>query len=698
MNKKNLVEKFIREQKKAISFKEICASLIFLDKKEIKKVLDELKLDALVVENNKGKFMSPFLCGFTPAKIISYSQGFLFARPLFSEGDIYVPIEKSKDAIVNDIVMINRIKNTEKGLSGVVERIVKTGDRTLIGSISVDRKKVNFIADDKYRCEIPVNKKFTKGARDKDKVQIEIKILKGKISAKVLKIYGKSTCAKVCADAVIDKNDIATKFSQKALDEALKISKKGIRKRDLENRLDMRNEKVFTIDGEDAKDLDDAISIEKKESGYRLGVHIADVSHYIKYNSALDREANDRGTSVYFADRVIPMYPKKISNGICSLNAGKDRLTLSAFINLDNEGNILSYEFKKTVINSKVRGVYSEINSILNNRASKALKEKYKDVLEEIKLAKELSNILEKKTSKRGKLNLESDEAKFSLDEKGICIDVKLRDRGISERIIENFMILANECAANLARTKNIPFVYRVHESPNPERIVNLSKFLTILGFKLPKVALERPKSRHFVRLLNQSKKTEYYNLISNQVLRAMSKARYFEKPLGHFGLSIDDYCHFTSPIRRYPDTTVHRILSDLIDQKENENLNSKYKDLTIQVAKDSSIAEVIAVKAEREAEKYYMAEYMNSQIGKKFEGQISGIIQKGIFVKLQNTVEGFVNLENSKSKDGNFVFDGMMSTKNKKTGKIFRIGDKVKVSVDTVNISQGEIEFKLCK
>jgi len=698
MEKKSLVEKFINEQKKAISFKEICASLIFLEKKEIKKALAELKSEALVVENNKGKFMSPFLCKFTPAKIISLSQGFLFARPLFSEGDIYIPIEKSKDAIVNDIVMINRIKNTEKGPSGAVERIVKTGDRTLTGSISVDRKKVNFIADDKYRCEIPVNKKFTKGARDKDKVRVEIKVLKGKMSARVLKIYGKSTCAKVCADAVIDKNNLATKFSQKALDEALKISRKKIRKKDLENRLDLRKEKIFTIDGEDAKDLDDAISLEKKENGYQLGVHIADVSHYINYNSALDKEANERGTSVYFADRVIPMFPKKISNGICSLNAGKDRLTLSAIISLDLEGNLISYEFKKSVINSKVRGVYSEINSILNNKASKAIKEKYKEIIKEIKLAKELSDILEKKALKRGKLNLESDEAQFKLDENGICVDVRLRERGISERIIENFMILANECAANLARTKNIPFVYRVHESPNPERIVNLAKFLTILGFKLPKAALESPKSKHFVKLLNEAKNTEMYNLISNQVLRSKSKARYFEKPLGHFGLSLDDYCHFTSPIRRYPDTTVHRILSDLIDPSENENLNSKYKDLTIQVSKDSSMAEVIAVKAEREAEKYYMAEYMNSQIGKKFEGQISGIIQKGIFVKLQNTVEGFVNLENSKSKDGNFVFDGLMSTKNKKTGKIFKIGDKVKISVDSVNISQGEIEFKLCK
>lgn len=696
METRSLVEKFINEQKKAISFKEICSTLIFLDKKEIKKALSELKSEALLVENNKGKFMSPALCGFIPAKIISYSQNFLFAEPLFSSGDIYIPIEKNKDAIVNDIVMINRIKNTEKGLSGEVERIVKTGDRTLTGSISVERKKVNFIADEKYRCEIPVNKKFTKGARNKDKVRVEIKILKGKISAKVLKIYGKSTCAKVCADAVIDKNNIATKFSKEALDEALKISKRGIKKKDLENRLDLRNEKIFTIDGEDAKDLDDAISLEKTENGYHLGVHIADVSHYIKYNSVLDNEANERGTSVYFADRVIPMFPKKISNGICSLNAGKDRLTLSAIIHLDNEGNILSYEFKKTVINSKVRGVYSEINSILNNKASKAIKDKYKDILEEIKLAKELSDILEKKASKRGKLNLESDEAKFDLDEKGICTGVKLRERGISERIIENFMILANECAANLAKTKKIPFVYRVHESPNPEKIVNLSKFLSILDLKLPKIALERPKSNHFTRLLNQAKKTEFYDLVSNQVLRAMSKARYFEEPLGHFGLSLEDYCHFTSPIRRYPDTTVHRILSDLIDSSGDENLNSKYKISTSQVSKDSSMAEINAVKAEREAEKYYMAEYMNSQIGKKFEGQISGIIQKGIFIKLKNTVEGFVNLDNSK--DGTFIFDGLMSTKNKKTGKIFRIGDKVKVSVDSVNISQGEIEFKLCK
>ena len=698
MNIKNAVQMFVSKQKRSVTLKEISSALNIADKKSLKKAVEELKLEAVLVSNNKGKLFSPSICGFIPAKITTYSKTFLFAKPLFSEGDIYIPIEKSSAAIVNDVVMINRVKNTSKGLSGCVERIVKPGSRLCTGMVSVERKKVNFIADSNYKCEIPIEKKSTKGARDKDKVQIEIKTLNGKIFARVLKIYGKSESAKVCADAVVDKNNISTRFSEIALGEALRISERGIRKKDLANRLDLRAERIFTIDGEDAKDLDDAISVEKTPQGYCLGVHIADVSHYIGRNTQLDKEARERGTSVYFADRVIPMLPKKISNGICSLTAGKDRLTFSAIINLDLEGNIVSYDFKKTIINSKVRGVYSEVNDILNNKASKEIKEKYSAVLGSIKLAKELSDILEKQGRKRGKLNLESEEPKFSLSKGGTCINIKPRDRGIAERLIENFMILANESAARLAKEKAIPFVYRVHEEPNLEKIINLSKFITILGFKMPKAALKSPKSSYFVRLLDQAKKTEYYHLISNQVLRAMSKARYSEKPLGHFGLSLEDYCHFTSPIRRYPDTTIHRILSDLIEGEDIKKLISKYSDLALQVAKESSALEVNAVKAEREAEKYYMAEYMKSHVGEKFDGQISGVIQRGIFVKLKNTVEGFVNLENTKEHGGKFSFDGLVSIKNNKTGEIYKIGDKVQVSVDSVNVAQGEIDFKLCK
>ncbi len=689
---------FINRQKRAVTPKKAYHAMGNIEKKEFQKAVDELKEEAVLIKNNKGKLMSPFLCGFVPSKVITASKGFLFVKPMFSEseGDIYVPVEKSSGALVDDVVIISKIKNTHKGLSGSVEKIVKKGDRISIGLIKTERKHVYFVADEGYRYEIPVLRNFNNGARNNDKVQVKLTVQKNKIFAKVLKIYGKACCASVCADAAMDKNNIAINFSKKALAKADELAAMKIKKKDLKNRLDLRDEPVFTIDGEDAKDLDDAISIKKLKDGYELGVHIADVSHYVKLNGHLDLEARERGTSVYFADRVIPMLPKQISNGVCSLNQGEDKLTFSVIMKLSENGDLLSYDFKKSVINSKVRGVYSEINKILDGSASKEILQKYKDILGCLEISKTLSDLLEIKANERGKLNLDSAESKFTLNEYGACIDVQERQRGASERIIENFMILANVSAAHFARKNDIPFVYRVHEEPDPERVIKLSQFVTLFDFKLPKSAINNPEPQHFLNLLNQAKNSKFYNLFSNQVLRTMSKARYFDKPLGHFGLSLRDYSHFTSPIRRYSDTTIHRILSDLISGKDLYEIRDKYKDLAAEVSKSVSVSEINAVNAEREAEKYYMAEYMQAHIGENFEGQVSGVIQKGIFVKLKNTIEGFVNLEYS-PKD-KFIFDGLVSLRSTKTGKKLTIGDTVKISVDSVNIAEGEINFLLVR
>ena len=352
---------------------------------------------------------------------------------------------------------------------------------------------------------------------------------------------------------------------------------------------------IFTIDGEDAKDLDDAISIKKTKTGWQLGVHIADVSHYIKPGSHLDNEAMERGTSVYFADRVIPMLPKELSNGICSLNANEDRLAFSALLNIDKKGNLKTFEFKKSVINSKVRGIYSEVNSILMAKASEKVKKKYSLIENSLLEAYELSKILHENAQKRGNMELESTEARFKLDDNGVCVDVKKRTRGAAEEMIEQFMIMANQAAALYAKGAQIPFVFRVHEMPSPEKINILAQTMSLFGLKAYRIR-QGLKVKDISDILEQIKGTDISSIVSNQVLRSMSKARYFEEPLGHFGLALEDYCHFTSPIRRYPDTAIHRILSDLVRGVSVDKIEKNYGKGAIMKMGDDHIDEIAVI------------------------------------------------------------------------------------------------------
>ncbi|MFR1179376.1 MAG: ribonuclease R family protein, partial [Bacilli bacterium] len=446
-----------------------------------------------------------------------------------------------------------------------------------------------------------------------------------------------------------------------------------------------------TIDGEDAKDLDDAISIKKTKTGWQLGVHIADVSHYIKPGSHLDNEAMERGTSVYFADRVIPMLPKELSNGICSLNANEDRLAFSALLNIDKKGNLKTFEFKKSVINSKVRGIYSEVNSILMAKASEKVKKKYSLIENSLLEAYELSKILHENAQKRGNMELESTEARFKLDDNGVCVDVKKRTRGAAEEMIEQFMIMANQAAALYAKGAQIPFVFRVHEMPSPEKINILAQTMSLFGLKAYRIR-QGLKVKDISDILEQIKGTDISSIVSNQVLRSMSKARYFEEPLGHFGLALEDYCHFTSPIRRYPDTAIHRILSDLVRGVSVDKIEKNYKNFVKSVSEKSSECEIRAMKAERDAEKCYMAEYMQAHIGETFEGKISGVIQTGLFVELESGIEGFVEIEYFPGYG--FEFDGIMSFINKKSGISLSIGDKITVKVLSADVSAGKIDF----
>ena len=691
---KNSILYYINSQVCAVPIKTAYKELQLNDIKKFNVAVDELIGEAKLILTKKDKLISPKACGVVPAKIISHTRNCVFASPLFGgNDDFYIPIEKSKKCMLGDIVMLNRVMDTPRGKCAAVERIVKEGSRVVSGRIVRIKKGAEFIADKGYKYSIPVKKNKTKGVKNNDKVLVKLFTEKDskKIFAKVVKVYGQSQVAKVCADAIIDTAGIPTVFDDLTLKEAKKLSRQKISADDIKNRLDLRNELIFTIDGEDAKDLDDAISIKKTKSGWTLGVHIADVSHYVKPNSHLDKEALERGTSVYFADRVIPMLPKELSNGICSLSAGEDRLTFSAILNIDKNGNLKKFEFRKSIINSKLRGVYYEVNGILSGEVSAKIKKKYAVVESALFEAFELSKVLQANAKKRGNMDLESVEARFKLDENGTCIDVQKRSRGAAEEMIEQFMIMANQAAALYAKSAQIPFVYRVHEVPSPEKISILAQTISLFGLAAHKIR-QGLKVKDISEILEQIKGTNISSIVSNQILRSMSKARYFEQPLGHFGLALEDYCHFTSPIRRYPDTAIHRIMSDLVEGVSTKKIEKNYKHFVKEAAAKSSSCEIRAMKAERDAEKCYMAEFMQIHIGEVFAGKISGAIQTGVFVELENGIEGFVSVEYFPGYG--FEFDGIMSFKNKKTGISMSIGDPIDIKVLMADVSSGKIDF----
>lgn len=628
--------------------------------------------------------------------VISLSHGFAFVRT--DEGlDVFIHEDRLNGAFLGDRVVISHMKKDAKGLSGNIESVTERASRMLTGTIHVLEDGVMFSPDGAIRFEVAVSRKSAVLAGDGDKVQVKLrrKLHSRDFEAEIVKRYGRAGSAKVCSDAILDEYGIVTEFSQKALAEAEHAASQKITPEDLKGRLDLRDVSICTIDSESAKDLDDAISVSKKRSGgFRLGVHIADVSHYVKPDGDLDLEARSRGTSVYFADRVVPMLPKVLSNGVCSLNAGEDKLTFSALIDLDADGNIESYRFCKSVIRSKVRGVYSEVNEIFAKTASPELRKKYHPVIRSLNAAKELADLINKHFTENGSVDLDTTESVFTLNEEGVCVDVCPRTSGVSEQLIEALMITANRAAAMLAKKTGIPFVYRVHELPNPERIKTLIQLVDAAGLdsKPLKHRDGTVSSLDFADILEQARETPAQKVISHQLLRTMAKARYDVKPLGHFGLALEDYCHFTSPIRRYPDTAIHRILSAMLKSKKKDSLQQKYEAFAAEAAKMSSDAEVRAMSAERSAEDCYMAEYMLQHIGEVYNGVVSGVTQRGIFIELENSVEGFVPI--GSIPDSEYRFDGALSQVDAHTGSRITIGTPMRVKAVSADVATGKIDF----
>ena len=508
---------------------------------------------------------------------------------------------------------------------------------------------------------------------------------------RVILNFGTADSAEHCMAASIAARDVPVEFPDEVLKEAQKLADIGITAFDLEGRRDLRGECIFTIDGAHSKDMDDAVSVTKREDGgYLLGVHIADVSHYVRANSLLDSEAFRRGTSIYYADKVIPMLPKALSNGICSLNGGEDRLTISALMHISPEGDLLEAEFVKSVICSKVRGVYTECNAVLDGSASPEIAEKYACVTDTLHLLDELTEKLEHLRKKRGAPELESTESALLLDENGICTGLAPIERGRSECIIEACMLAANEAAARLARTAGFPLVYRVHEEPSAERISHLKDILVRLGGEPPVFAEASP--RDIQKILEDNREEVWFPVINSLTLRSMAKAKYSHEPLGHFGLALRDYAHFTSPIRRYPDLCVHRIISDYLTGASKDWMQKRYGVFAEKAALQSTDTELRAVQIEREADGCYAAEYMRSHVGETFRGVITSVADHGVYVTLENHAEGLLHVHDMP--DGEYEVEDGWYFRNTDTGDSFRLGDAIEVVCARADVSSGHIDL----
>ena len=571
----------------------------------------------------------------------------------------------------------------------------------LVGTFN-NNKSFGFVVPDNKResKDIFISKKYFSGAKNNDKVVVEITKPeeKGrKPEGKIIEVIGNIDVAGVDMLSIIKQYNLPYEFPKTVLDEAKKIEQ-NVSIEEIKDRRDFRNETIFTIDGEDAKDLDDAISVEKTKSGtYILKVHIADVSHYVKASSLIDKEAVIRGTSVYMLDRVIPMLPKKLSNGICSLNEGVDRLTLSVIMEIDKNGNTISSDVKKGVINVTKRMSYNIVQELLDIKENEEIEEElkpYVQYLEHFKLMAELAHILENKRKKQGYLDLDIPESKITLNKNGYVIDVGKYEIKFSNTIIEQFMLTANEAVAEKFFWLEAPFIYRVHEAPDEEKVKELNSFLYNFGYKI-KGSKENIHPKAFASILEDIKGKDEEKVISNLILRTLKVARYEAENKGHFGIAGKYYCHFTSPIRRYPDLYIHRIISKYLENNYliTDEFKEEQREIAVKYAEESSEKEKIAQKAERESIDLKKAEFMQDKIGEVYEGIVSGVTQFGIFVELENTVEGLIRFENL----GNeyFIYDDTHKQLiGEHTNTVYKMGDKITVQVIEANKLLKKVAF----
>ena len=668
--------------------------------RKVMEALDELVREAVVCQRQgvfftvrSGRADKALLC-----KVVKLGKNFAFVMLEDGTSDIFIPGRFTKGAMPGDDVLVEKFEHprVEGSDEGAILAIL-TEKNDLVGTVRRVEGRLRFVPDDCPAITMPLARDCEGGAKDGDKVAVEI-LNRGSRQEDhrvgVAMRFGSSDEAKRCAKALLYAKDIRTRFPDKVRDEAKKFEGAEVSEKDCEGRMDLRALPIFTIDSAETKDIDDAISLTRtSDGGFELGVHIADVSNYVKPGTELDNEAFSRATSVYYADQVVPMLPKALSNGICSLNENELRLAFSCLMRLDKEGNLTDYRFVKSIIRSRVKGVYSEINALLAGTADAEIKAKYADVIDQLPAMKELYGHRARLRRERGCMDIESGEVKLILDENGRCIDVKKRTSGESESMIEEFMLLANQCAAHFASVKQIPFVYRVHEEPNAEKLERLHALLQACGIN-DHFAKDVPTPKELSAILEGVRGTPYEQIINTGMLRCMSKALYEEKPKGHYGLVLKDYAHFTSPIRRYPDLAILRIMTDLLKGTGKETMILRYTDFAERASKQSSEREVIAMQIERKAEDCYKAEYARRHLGECYEGTISGVTQRGLFIELDNGVEGFVPAS-SLTPSGTSLTEGVRLT-DPASGKTWSLGDKMMITIVRADVNLGKIDFEV--
>ena len=625
-------------------------------------------------------------------------RGFGFVKVDKNIPDIFISKNNKKDAMDGDIVEV-KILNEKHGThdEGIIINVVERNTKQIVGTFQKN-KNFGFVIPDNNQLgtDIFISKNYFGKAKNNQKVVVKITKYprKGmKAEGKIVEVLGYANEAGVDMMSIIKEYNLLYEFPKNVIEEAKRVSQEKIEAKD---RIDFRNKEIFTIDGEDAKDLDDAVCVEKNQDDtYTLEVHIADVSHYVKEGGKLNEEAIKRGTSIYMLDRVIPMLPKELSNGTCSLNEGKDRYALSVIMKIDNMGNVIDSEICKSVINVTKRMSYTDVYKILEDKDKQVI-EKYKKYIPHFERMRDLALILKNRRLKDGYLSLEIPESKILLNNDGVAIDIRPYENTFANEIIEQFMLTANETVAERFYWLNAPFIYRVHEKPDEEKIKELNKYLFNFGYKI-KGKLDNVKPKSFAQILEEVKGKDEERVVSNLLLRTLKVARYESENKGHFGISSKFYCHFTSPIRRYPDLFIHRIISKYLSNNYNisEMIKEKYNKQAEKYAVKSSECEQIATKAERTSEDIKKAEYMQSKIGNEYEGIISSITSFGIFVELENTVEGLVRLADMN--DDYYIYDDMNKMLvGKETKKTYKLGQKVKIQVIDANKQTRKIDFAL--
>ena len=687
----------VEKSDKALSVDEIFHALNLNDAEDLKTLMQTLNKmeDNLQIYRTKKDNYMPFTNSHLKiGKLIGNKKGFGFVD-IEGKDDVFIAPTNMNNAIHGDKVIVEITSKKGTDLEGRILRILERNFETMVGEYIVENGQGKVKLDnDKVRINILIDKDKTLGAMEGHKILVKIasKLKDNNYRGEVVKILGHKNDPGVDILSVMAKYGINSGFSDEVMEEALN-KPDIVSESEMVGRRDLRNEMIFTIDGDDTKDIDDAISIEPlSDGGYKLGVHIADVSYYVEEGSKLDDEAYDRGTSVYLADRVEPMYPHKLSNGICSLNPEVDRLAISCVMEIDNKGNVNAPEIFESVIRSRKQMTYKNVNKILEENI---IPEGYEEYVETLRHMKACADLLRKNKINRGYIDFDIDEVKLIVDDKGLVTNVKTRDRGVGEKLIEDFMIAANEAVATTIYFMELPFVYRIHGLPNEEKIQNFLNFIGVLGYKVDgKVSNITPRAMQ--NILAQLKDKKEFHILSSLLLRSMQKAVYDKNNIGHFGLGSKCYTHFTSPIRRYPDTTVHRLLRKYLFEHKMDKGTIEYWDTKlINLTEHSSYKEKMSVDCEREVDDMKIAEYMQNHIGEEYDGIVSSVVSFGMFIELPNLIEGLVKLDSLQ--DDNYFFDeSSFSIVGQRNKKAYRLGDNVRVRVIAASKEARTVDFEI--